>query len=76
MIAALLTVFLIASDSAATSNVTQTPPSEEAAIAAPEAPKKICKRQAVTGQIQSTKRICMTAEQWKAAQQSMERGRR
>lgn len=75
MIAALLSVFLIASDSAAASNVTQAPPSEETA-AASEAPKKICKRQPVTGQIQGTKRICMTAEQWKAAQQSTQRGRR
>jgi hypothetical protein len=79
MIAALLSLFLISSDAAATSNVTQAPSGEEAAATtteASEAPKKICKRQPVTGQIQGTKRVCMTAEQWKAAQQSAERARR
>jgi hypothetical protein len=40
-----------------------------------EADKKICKRQPVTGQLQGTKRVCMTAEQWKRVQEATQRRR-
>lgn len=72
MIAALFSVLLIASDGAAATSATQpVPVSNEAA----EADKKICKRQPVTGQLQGTKRVCMTAEQWKRVQEANQRRR-
>ena len=43
---------------------------------AEKAEKKICKRESSTESRLGSKRICLTAEQWKAAQQSAERGRR
>lgn len=72
MFAALFSVLLISSEgttSAATAP--QAPIANEAA----EPEKKICKRQPVTGQIQGTKRVCMTAEQWKRAQEANQRRR-
>jgi hypothetical protein len=72
MIAALFSVLLIASDGAAATAAT--PPAPVATEAA-EADKKICKRQPVTGQIQGTKRVCMTADQWKRAQEANQRRR-
>ncbi len=72
MIAALFSVLLLTSDSAAASATPQAPD------AAAEAPKqeKICKRQPVTGQLKGTKRVCMTAEQWKASQAAAMRPKR
>lgn len=73
MFVALFSVLLVASETAATTAATpQAPVTNEAA----EPPKKVCKRQPVTGQLQGTKRICMTAEQWKAAEESVARAKR
>ena len=72
MFAALFSVLLISSEgttSAATAP--QVPIANEAA----EPDKKICKRQPVTGQIQGTKRVCMTADQWKRVQEATQRRR-
>ncbi len=73
MIAVLFSVLLLASDTAAASEPAPTPATAEA-----EAPKqeKICKRQPVTGQLQGTKRVCMTAEQWKRTQEATQRAKR
>ena len=72
MLAALFSVLLIASETNATTTAApQSPVSNEAAD--PE--KKICKRQPVTGQLQGTKRVCMTAEQWKRVQEADQRRR-
>ena len=69
MLAALFSVVLLMSENAATT--TSATPADAPTVAQPsEAPKderKICKREQVTGQIQGTKRICMTAKQWEAA---------
>ena len=70
MLGLLFSVLLLASENTAT-----TLPESPAAVAngtteAPDPDKKICKRQQVTGQIQGTKRVCMTAEQWKRVQQA------
>lgn len=80
MFVALLGVMLFASESAATSAAPPAPVTNEAAEPAGEAEavdpnKKICKRQQVTGQIQGTKRVCMTAEQWKRVRQADQRRR-
>jgi len=72
MIAALFSVLLIASEGTAATAVT--PPAPVANETA-EIEKKICKRQPVTGQIQGTKRVCMTAEQWKRVQEATQRRR-
>jgi hypothetical protein len=72
MIAALFSVLLITSEGAAATAAT---PSAPVANEATEANKKICKRQPVTGQLQGTKRVCMTAEQWKRAQEANQRRR-
>jgi hypothetical protein len=72
MIAALLSVMLIASEGTGATAVT--PPAPVANETA-EVEKKICKRQPVTGQIQGTKRVCMTAEQWKRVQEATRRSR-
>ena len=75
MLAALFSVLLIASESAATTTQTPAQVANEATEAY-DPNKKICKRQAVTGQLQGTKRVCMTAEQWKRSQESTQRARR
>lgn len=72
MIAALFSVLLITSEGATATAAT---PSAPVANEAAEADKKICKRQPVTGQLQGTKRVCMTAEQWKRAQEANQRRR-
>ena len=72
MFAALFSVLLITSEGAAATTVT--PPAPIANEAA-EPEKKICKRQPVTGQIQGTKRVCMTADQWKRVQEATQRRR-
>jgi len=74
MLAALFSVMLIASENAATTTVPSAPSATEAAEAV-DPNKKICKRQPVTGQLQGTKRVCMTAEQWKRVQESDQRRR-
>lgn len=81
MFVALLSVMLFASETVATTNTTPATPIANGAASAPGAPqppataesakepKKICRRQPpITGQVRS-KRICLTAEQWKAAGQ-------
>ena len=72
MIAALFSVMLIASEG--TSGTAVTPPAPVANEVA-DADKKICKRQPVTGQLQGTKRVCMTADQWKRVQEATQRRR-
>ena len=73
MFVAMLSVMLIASETS-TSSLPPAPAANEAAEA-PDPDKKICKRQPVTGQLQGTKRVCMTAEQWKRAQEANQRRR-
>lgn len=41
---------------------------------APKKEKKICKREATTGTLYGSKRICMTAEQWRARNKRQEDG--
>jgi hypothetical protein len=72
MIAALFSVLLIASEGTAATAVT---PPAPVANEAGDPDKKICKRQPVTGQLQGTKRVCMTADQWKRVQESTQRRR-
>jgi hypothetical protein len=72
MIAALFSVLLIASEGTAATAVT---PPAPVASEVTDADKKICKRQPVTGQIQGTKRVCMTADQWKRVQEATQRRR-
>lgn len=73
MLAALFSVLLLASETNATAATeAQAPVTNEAA----DPDKKICKRQPVTGQLQGTKRVCMTAEQWKRAQEAVQRAKR
>ena len=76
MFVALLSVMLIASETTATTNTAPTAPVSNEAGEAPDPNKKICKRQQVTGQLQGTKRVCMTAEQWKRVQAADARTRR
>ncbi|MDP9424148.1 MAG: hypothetical protein M3Q19_15180 [Pseudomonadota bacterium] len=72
MLAVLFSVMLVASETTtAPQTNNQSPVTNEAA----EREKKICKRQPVTGQIQGTKRVCMTAEQWKRVQEADQRRR-
>jgi hypothetical protein len=75
MFVALLSVMLVASETASTNAVPPAPVSNEAAETQ-DPNKKICKRQPVTGQLQGTKRVCMTAEQWKRVQEADARARR
>lgn len=75
MFVALLSVMLIASETAGTNAVPPAPVTNETAET-PDPGKKICKRQPVTGQLQGTKRVCMTAEQWKRVQEADARTRR
>ena len=72
MITALFSVLLMTSEGAAATAATPLAP---VANEAAEPEKKICKRQPVTGQIQGTKRVCMTAEQWKRVQEANQRRR-
>lgn len=76
MFVALLSVMLVASETIATTN--SSPPAQIAneAVETTDPNKKICKRQPVTGQLQGTKRVCMTAEQWKRVQTADQRPRR
>jgi hypothetical protein len=73
MLAALFSLLLIASETNSTTTTAAPQASVSNEAADPE--KKICKRQPVTGQIQGTKRICMTAEQWKRVQEADQRRR-
>ena len=78
MFVALLGVMLIASETVANTTVPPAPVANETggSSEAADPNKKICKRQAVTGQLQGTKRVCMTAEQWKRVQEADARTRR
>ena len=73
MFVALLSLMLIASETTATNATAAQAPAANEVAAEPE--KKICKRQPVTGQIQGTKRVCMTADQWKRVQEADQRRR-
>ena len=75
MLAALFSVLLVASDSASAAPATPQSPATNEATEAADPNKKICKRQPVTGQLQGTKRVCMTAEQWKRVQEADQRRR-
>ena len=75
MLAVLFSVLLVASENTATT-VPETPAATaNQANETPDPDKKICKRQQVTGQIQGTKRVCMTAEKWKRVQEADQRRR-
>ncbi|HET9397373.1 MAG TPA: hypothetical protein VFO45_00990 [Sphingomicrobium sp.] len=77
MLVALLSVMLFASQTTATTPSSAPSTNETSGAAETSDPdKKICKRQPVTGQLQGTKRVCMTAEQWKRAQEATQRTRR
>ena len=66
MIAALFSVLLFASDTAAT---TMQPEQAPAATAeAPKEEKKICKREMATESRMGSKRICLTAAEWRERQ--------
>lgn len=73
MFVALLSVMLAAETASTTTP--QAPVTNEAAASAEDPNKKICRRQPVTGQLQGTKRVCMTAEQWKRVQEADQRRR-
>ena len=73
MFVALLSM-LLASETVANTATPPAPVANEAAEST-DPNKKICKRQPVTGQLQGTKRICMTAEQWKRVQEADSRRR-
>ena len=80
MFVALLGVMLITSETADTSAAPSPPVTneagEQAEVSEAEDPdKKICRRQPVTGQLQGTRRVCMTAEQWKRVRQADQRRR-
>ena len=75
MFALLLGVLLASSETATAMPAAPQSPSTNEAADAPDPQKKICKRQPVTGQIQGTKRVCMTAEQWKRVQEADQRRR-
>lgn len=74
MFSALFSVMLLVSGNAAATPAAQAPTTNEAASA--EEPKKICKREQVTGQLQGTKRVCLTAEQWRVRQEAIARAKR
>ena len=81
MLAALFSVLLLTADSAvvnagAQAQVPDETPAAGSSQATDEGSKKICKRQPVTGQLQGTKRMCMTADQWKAQREATERLKR
>lgn len=75
MLPLLFSVLLVASEAASATTTTPQSPTANETAEAPNPEKKICKRQPVTGQIQGTKRICMTAEQWKRVQEADQRRR-
>ena len=65
MIAALFSVLLFAADTSATNTTTQ-PEQVPAAGEAPKEEKKICRREMATESRMASKRVCLTAAQWKA----------
>ena len=75
MFVALLSVMLVASETTATMNTTPPATVSNEAAEAVDPNKKVCKRQPVTGQLQGTKRVCMTTEQWKRVQEADQRRR-
>jgi hypothetical protein len=72
MLSALFGFLLLASEPTVPSTTGQAASAGETA----GEPKKICKREQVTGQLQGTKRVCLTAEQWKARQEVIARAKR
>lgn len=72
MISILLSIAL-ASNGVAISGDTAAPAPTETAAPAAEAPKKerkICKRETVATSLYGSKRICMTAAEWKARERN------
>jgi len=65
MIPALISVMLLVSDTAAETAAPTAPASAEAAEV-PKAERQICKREPIAGSQYGSKRVCMTAAQWKA----------
>lgn len=64
MIPALFTVMLLASDSAAATPAPAAPAAQTAEE--PKQERQICKREPIPSSQYRTKRVCMTASQWKA----------
>lgn len=65
---ALIALLLTSTNTVATANqTTPTPPVAESGGAATKAsePKKICKRLELTGARTASKKLCLTAEQWR-----------
>ena len=58
----LLSVLLLASETPAVASSTDAP----AAAVAPKEEKKICKREAATESRLGSKKICLTADEWRA----------
>ena len=69
MTTALLSVLLLASEAAAVAS-TATPATAEAVKTdeAVKAERKICKRESTTESRMGSKRLCLTASEWKARQ--------
>lgn len=66
MIAALFSVLLFASDTSAAA--TQPQQGSNATTEAPQEEKKICKREMATESRMGSKRICLTAAEWRERQ--------
>ena len=75
MFALMFSVLLVASETSSAAAAAPQAPTINGATETPDPQKKICKRQQVTGQLQGTKRVCMTAEQWKRVQEAEQRRR-
>ena len=65
MISLLLTALLVTGDNAAAAQPTA------AVVDAPKEERKICKREQVSTSLHGSKRVCLTARQWKARDTGM-----
>ena len=66
MISLLLTALLVTGDTAAATTQPTT-----AVVEAPKEERKICKREQVSTSLHGSKRVCLTARQWKARDTGM-----
>jgi hypothetical protein len=66
MIPALISVMLLASDPAAATAAPAAPAAPTQTAEEPKAERQICKREPIPSSQYRTKRVCMTAAQWKA----------
>lgn len=64
MIPMMFSAFLLVSDAAAAAPAPV--PTAPAAVEAPKQERKICKRESSATSLYGSKRVCMTAAQWKA----------